>query len=199
MRTQERFRRTDFGHMTVEIVVDDPGAYTKPWSVTIPMELMPDTELIEDVCDNEKDAVHNNKKLARPCAARTRASSATLEACARAAARGARLVAVVDLRDRNRCSRAAPTRVPVRGPDCCTSPASPACHRTPQIRVDVRPHQPRPHGPLVVSAVAIHGTAFVMRLILGVRGIERAQPHGRQEARGHAANHGLLLLALQRS
>ncbi len=62
MRTRGQFRRTDFGHMTVEIVVDDPGAYTKPWSVTIPMELMPDTELIEDVCDNEKDAVHSNKK-----------------------------------------------------------------------------------------------------------------------------------------
>jgi hypothetical protein len=62
MRTQERFRRTDFGHMTVEVVVDDPKAYTKPWSVTIPMELMPDTELIEDVCDNEKDAAHNNRR-----------------------------------------------------------------------------------------------------------------------------------------
>ncbi len=59
MRTQERFTRTDFGHMKLEVVVDDPKAYTKPWSVTIPLELMPDTELIEDVCDNEKDAVHN--------------------------------------------------------------------------------------------------------------------------------------------
>lgn len=59
MRTQERFLRTDFGHMTVEVIVDDPKAYTKPWSVKIPMELMPDTELIEDVCDNEKDASHN--------------------------------------------------------------------------------------------------------------------------------------------
>ncbi|MEO8100172.1 MAG: hypothetical protein ABI811_20900 [Acidobacteriota bacterium] len=59
MRTQERFRRIDFGHMTLDITVDDPKAYTKPWTVTIPLELMPDTELIEDVCDNEKDAAHN--------------------------------------------------------------------------------------------------------------------------------------------
>jgi len=62
MRTQERFRRIDFGHMVLEVTVDDPGAYTKPWTVTIPMELMPDTELIEDVCDNEKDAPHNMLK-----------------------------------------------------------------------------------------------------------------------------------------
>jgi len=62
MRTQERFRRTDVGHMTLEVIVDDPGAYTKPWSVLIPLELMPDTELIEDVCDNEKDAAHNMLK-----------------------------------------------------------------------------------------------------------------------------------------
>ncbi|MEO5925491.1 MAG: hypothetical protein ABIR70_16845 [Bryobacteraceae bacterium] len=62
MRTQERFRRTDFGHMTLEVIVDDPKAYTKAWSVTIPLGLMPDTELIEDVCDNEKDAVHNAGK-----------------------------------------------------------------------------------------------------------------------------------------
>jgi hypothetical protein len=62
MRTQERFRRIDVGHMTLEVLVDDPGAYTKPWKVTIPLELMPDTELIEDVCDNEKDAPHNMLK-----------------------------------------------------------------------------------------------------------------------------------------
>jgi hypothetical protein len=59
MRTQERFHRIDFGHMTLEVTVDDPKAYTKPWTVTIPLELMPDTELIEDVCDNEKDTPHN--------------------------------------------------------------------------------------------------------------------------------------------
>jgi hypothetical protein len=62
MHTQERLRRIDVGHMTLQVIVDDPGAYTSPWSVTIPLELMPDTELIEDVCDNEKDAPHNGLK-----------------------------------------------------------------------------------------------------------------------------------------
>lgn len=62
MHAQERFRRIDFGHMVLEVTVDDPKAYTRPWTVTIPLELMPDTELIEDVCDNEKDAVHQPAK-----------------------------------------------------------------------------------------------------------------------------------------
>lgn len=58
MRTFERFRRVDFGHMDLEITIDDPKAYTKPWSVMIHLALMPDTELIEDACENEKDAAH---------------------------------------------------------------------------------------------------------------------------------------------
>lgn len=58
MRSIERFRRVDFGHMDLEVTIDDPKAYTKPWSVMIHLALMPDTEMIEDVCDNEKDAPH---------------------------------------------------------------------------------------------------------------------------------------------
>ena len=56
MRTTERFRRRDFGHMEMVLMIDDPKAYTRSWSVTIPFVLMPDTELIESVCDNEKYA-----------------------------------------------------------------------------------------------------------------------------------------------
>jgi len=58
MKTTERFRRTDFGHMDLIVTIDDPKAYTKPWSVSIPLQLQPDTELIEDVCDNERDSTH---------------------------------------------------------------------------------------------------------------------------------------------
>ena len=54
----ERFRRRDFGHMETQITVDDPEAYTRPWTVTIQKRLMPDTELIEFICENEKDYVH---------------------------------------------------------------------------------------------------------------------------------------------
>jgi len=58
MRTTETFRRKDFGHMDIEFTFTDPKAYTQPWSVTVPMELMPDTDIIENICENEKDAVH---------------------------------------------------------------------------------------------------------------------------------------------
>jgi len=54
----ERMSRKDFGHMTIEFTFDDPKMYTKPWTVTVPFELMPDTELLEYVCENEKDNAH---------------------------------------------------------------------------------------------------------------------------------------------
>ena len=54
----ERFRRRDFGHIDAQITIDDPKAYTKPWSVNLHFTLA-DTELIEYVCDeNEKDLTH---------------------------------------------------------------------------------------------------------------------------------------------
>ena len=55
----ERFRRRDFGHLDLQITIDDPKAYTKPWSVEMPMQLFADTELMEYVCnENEKDSKH---------------------------------------------------------------------------------------------------------------------------------------------
>ena len=63
----ERFRRSNVGHMDVELTIDDPKAYTKPWTVTIPMELMPDTEILEYVCaENEKDGSHMVGKASDP-------------------------------------------------------------------------------------------------------------------------------------
>ena len=54
----ERYRRRDFGHMDIQFTFDDSKAYVKPWAVTVPFDLLPDTELIEQICDNEKDAGH---------------------------------------------------------------------------------------------------------------------------------------------
>ena len=51
----ERFTRPDFGHLVVEFTFTDPKYYERPWSATIPFDLMPDTELIEHFCENEKD------------------------------------------------------------------------------------------------------------------------------------------------
>jgi hypothetical protein len=55
----ERFRRVDFGHMGIEVTVNDPKAYTKPWTVKLNQVIKLDTDLIDFVCvDNEKDAGH---------------------------------------------------------------------------------------------------------------------------------------------
>jgi hypothetical protein len=55
----ERFHRRDFGHIDFQMTIDDPRAYTKPWTVNLKFNLNPDTELIEYVCDeNEKDVSH---------------------------------------------------------------------------------------------------------------------------------------------
>jgi hypothetical protein len=55
----ERFRRLNYGNMEIEITVDDPKAYTKPWTVKVHHRIMLDTDLIEFVCqENEKDVRH---------------------------------------------------------------------------------------------------------------------------------------------
>ena len=54
--TIERFHRTSYGFLDLEVVIDDPKAYTRPWSITIPFAILPDTDLIENICENEKDA-----------------------------------------------------------------------------------------------------------------------------------------------
>jgi hypothetical protein len=51
LRVTERFVRRDFGRMDIDITIDDPKAYTKPWSVTQPLAFQPDTELLEYICD----------------------------------------------------------------------------------------------------------------------------------------------------
>ena len=58
LHTIERFRRPDYGHMTLELTIDDPKAYTKTWSATFHEHLIPDYELIENICDNEQDQKH---------------------------------------------------------------------------------------------------------------------------------------------
>jgi hypothetical protein len=55
----ERFRRPDAGHLEVEMTVDDPGAYTAPFSYTVTSTLQPDEDLLEYFCaENEKDVQH---------------------------------------------------------------------------------------------------------------------------------------------
>jgi hypothetical protein len=56
-RMTERYRRENYGTMTVDVTVDDLKAYTRPWSVTLTHRLMPDDDLIEFICnENEKSS-----------------------------------------------------------------------------------------------------------------------------------------------
>jgi hypothetical protein len=54
-RVTERFRRVTFGRLDIEVTVDDPKAYSRPWTVTLNQDLAVDTELLDYHCtDNEK-------------------------------------------------------------------------------------------------------------------------------------------------
>ena len=57
LRTTERFRRVNFGsHGSSRSTIDDPKAYSRPWtSDTIRFVLQPDTELLEHLCENNRD------------------------------------------------------------------------------------------------------------------------------------------------
>jgi hypothetical protein len=58
LRITERFRRRDFGHMDFEITIDDPKVFTKPFTVKTERLLAADTDILEDVCENERDRSH---------------------------------------------------------------------------------------------------------------------------------------------
>ena len=58
LRTLERFRRRDFGHLDYEVTFDDSKMYTKPFTVKIPHELLADADVFENYCENEKDLAH---------------------------------------------------------------------------------------------------------------------------------------------
>jgi hypothetical protein len=54
-KVREEVRRPDFGHLEIRATVDDPKAYTKPWTVTLRQRIVVDTELIDEIClENEK-------------------------------------------------------------------------------------------------------------------------------------------------
>jgi hypothetical protein len=59
-RTVERIRRVNFGTLEVEITIDDPKAYTKPWTTpTFKLSLAVNTDLLEYICnENEKSRQH---------------------------------------------------------------------------------------------------------------------------------------------
>jgi hypothetical protein len=62
LHTIERFRRPDFGHLEVDVTIEDPLYYSAPFTATFLLRLAADTDQIEDVCENERDAYHIGTK-----------------------------------------------------------------------------------------------------------------------------------------
>lgn len=58
-KVEERIRRLDYGHLDVQVTVDDPKAYTKPWTVTLHQRLALNTDLVDEIClEDQKDTPH---------------------------------------------------------------------------------------------------------------------------------------------
>jgi hypothetical protein len=59
LHVTERFRRKDVGHMEIQITIDDPKAYTRPWGLTEEVGLVLGTDLMEFICnENNRDLEH---------------------------------------------------------------------------------------------------------------------------------------------
>ena len=64
LKMTERFRRPTFGTLEIDITIDDPKAYTKPFTVRVNHRLMVDSEMIEFICnENEQSTSHLESDL----------------------------------------------------------------------------------------------------------------------------------------
>jgi hypothetical protein len=53
----ERIRGASYGRLDIQLTIDDPKAYTRPWTVAMPLQITLDTELIDEIClENEKSS-----------------------------------------------------------------------------------------------------------------------------------------------
>lgn len=58
-KVREQIRRPDYGHLEIQVTVDDPKAYTKPWTVTLRERIVIDTDLVDEICiENEQSLQH---------------------------------------------------------------------------------------------------------------------------------------------
>src|SRR5215471_9048423 len=58
LKLTERFHRKDFGHLELDTTFDDPKVFARPFTIHFEKVLAADTEILEDVCENEKSGVH---------------------------------------------------------------------------------------------------------------------------------------------
>ena len=58
-RITERFRRVNYGTLEIQMTVDDPKAYTRPWTIHLTQIVALNTELLDYIClENERDVAH---------------------------------------------------------------------------------------------------------------------------------------------
>jgi len=59
LKMTERFRRPNFGTLEIDVTIDDPKAYTKPFTVRVNQRILVDEEMIEFICnENEQSTKH---------------------------------------------------------------------------------------------------------------------------------------------
>jgi hypothetical protein len=59
LKTIERFRRVNYGNLEIDVTIDDPKAYTRPWTVRVSQRIMVDSEMMEFICnENNRDPQH---------------------------------------------------------------------------------------------------------------------------------------------
>jgi hypothetical protein len=59
----EKFRRVNYGLLEIDVTVNDPKAYTQPWTAKLNQRIVLDTDLLDYYCqDNEKDSAHMIRK-----------------------------------------------------------------------------------------------------------------------------------------
>jgi hypothetical protein len=61
LEVTERMRRVNVGLMEMEITIKDPKAYLKPWVVTVPFQLVHDSELLEGSCENHAKTMEHRR------------------------------------------------------------------------------------------------------------------------------------------
>jgi hypothetical protein len=66
LKLTERFHRRDFGHLDLDTTFEDPKVFRKPFTLHVEKPLAADTEILEDVCENEKSGVHLTGGVAVP-------------------------------------------------------------------------------------------------------------------------------------
>lgn len=61
LHVTERWRRIDIGHMELIITIDDPKAFVRPWTNTVPLLLQADTEILDSYCDTQTNILSHWK------------------------------------------------------------------------------------------------------------------------------------------